>query len=266
MSLLGFVERLDLKSVDLALPHGISFFEPYIRYHIKEALEIGGEAYVSRASEGTVTGVFIYDDFEKTGTIYTRSREVFDHFYGWKRFDFLFAEMRADCISEVYDIYSVDIKGLVIAHRFSHEISMAEGQDADEIERFMAATHPGINRRWVKVALMNGERCVIIRLGDEIGGLGWLSLVNGVGRLHSLYVKPKFRGMAMGEDILYARLMWLKSMHARSAFSEISRNNPPSSRIAVKGHMRVTGQVFLYSRKEPAAPPPASVGSPVRRG
>jgi GNAT superfamily N-acetyltransferase len=86
-------------------------------------------------------------------------------------------------------------------------------------------------------------------LGSEIAGLGWVSIVNGIGRLHSLYVRPQFRRIGIGEDILFARLLWLKSMHARSAFSEISRYNLSCSRIAMEGHMRVSGQVFQYFRK-----------------
>ncbi len=85
----------------------------------------------------------------------------------------------------------------------------------DEIEQFMASTHPGINKKWVKVALKNGERCFIVRLSNEIAGLGWVSLVNGIGRLHSLYVKPQYRRIGIGEDIFNARLLWLKSKRAR---------------------------------------------------
>jgi GNAT superfamily N-acetyltransferase len=242
------IEKPSLNSASFSFPDDISFFVPYLPYHIRETLEIGGEAYVSKDSQGNVSGVFIYDDWEKTGTVYTRSREVFDYFYGLKPFNFLFGEMRTGLESDVYDIYTVDLENLTIAHRFSHEISVADSGSTEELEQFMAATHPGINRRWVSVALRNGDRCFVVRLEKEIVGVGWLSLMNAIGRLHSLYVKRQFRGMGMGEDILYARLLWLKSMGARSAFSEISRENSPSSRIAVKGHMRVSGQVFQYSR------------------
>jgi len=264
MSLDKFVVELSLRSGDFAIPQDLSFFVPYLPYHIREALEIGGEAYVSRTPEGIVSGAFVYDDFERTGTIYTRSMEVFDYFREQKPYGFLFAEFRAEPVTEVYDIYAVDFEGLAIDHRFSHEISVAERDDSGEIERFMAATHPGVNRKWVKVALKNGDKCVIVRLGGEIAGLGWLSLVNNVGRLHTLYVKPSFRGIGMAEDILFARLLWLKSMHARSAFSEISRGNSPSARIAVKGHMRVAGQVFQYSGE--AGQPSANVRRPSLRG
>ncbi len=242
-------EILNATEIDFVFPNGFSFFEPYLQYFIKEVLEIGGEAYVSRTSDGAVSGVFTYDDSEKVGTVYTRSREVFDYFYESKPFNFLFAEIGTELESETYDIYTVYLENLAVVHSFSHEISVAEEEHIDEIERFMVLTHPGINRRWVKVALKNGDRCLLVRLGNDIAGLGWLSLVNGIGRLHSLYVKPQFRNIGIGEDILFARLFWLKSKRARSAFSEISRYNFPCSTIATKGQMSVSGQVYQYFKK-----------------
>ena len=235
--------------IDFVFPRDLSFFEPYLRYFIKEILEIGGEAYVSRTSDGAVSGLFTYDDSEKGGTIYTRSREVFDYFYRLKQFNFLFAEMRTEVESEIYDIHTIDLENTAVIHRFSHEISIADEGHIGEIEQFMILTHPGINKKWVNVALKNGDNCFIVRLGTEIAGLGWLSFVNGVGRIHSLFVRPQFRRIGIGEDILYARLLWLKSKHARSAFSEISRYNSSCSRIATKGQMRVSGQVFQYFKK-----------------
>ena len=235
--------------IDPVFPEDFSFFEPYLQYFVKEVLEIGGEAYVSRASDGHVSGLFIYDDFEKSGTVYTRSKEVFDYFCGLKPFNFLFSELKTEVEKEVYDIYSTDLKNHDVVHRFSHEISMADDRQIGEIERFMVLAHPGMNRRWVRVALKNGDKCFAVRLDNEIAGLGWVSFVGGIGRIHSLFVKPQFRKLGIGEDILYARLLWLKSKHARSAFSEISRRNSPSSRIELKAQMRVCGQVFQYFRK-----------------
>jgi GNAT superfamily N-acetyltransferase len=235
--------------IDFVFPDGFSFFEPYLQYFVREILGIDGEAYAARTPEGVVSGMFLYDDSEKTGTIYTRSRRVFDYFYRLRPFDFLFAEMKTEHESEIYDIYRVDIGSLAIDHRFSHEISIAGPEDACEIQQFMVSTHPGANRKWVDVALDDGDKCFIVRLGKEIAGLGWLSIVERIGRLHSLYVKPQFRKIGIGEDILYARLLWLKSKGAHSAFSEISRHNSPSSRIALKGNMTACGQIFQYFKK-----------------
>ena len=238
--------------IDFVFPDGFSFFEPYLRYFIREVLEIGGEAYVSKTSEDNVSGIFIYDDFEKVGTVYTRSREVFDYFCGLKPFNFLFGELRTEIESEIYDIYTIELENQDIVHRFSHEISMADEGQIAEIERFMVLAHPGMNRRWIEVALKNGDKCFVVSLGREIAGLGWVSFVKSTGRIHSLFVKPQFRGLGIGEDILYARLLWLKSKHARSAFSEISRFNSSSLRIALKAQMRVSGQIFQYFKKNPA--------------
>ena len=102
----------------------------------------------------------------------------------------------------------------------------------------------------MNVALKEGERCFFVRLGKEIAGLGWLSIVNDIGRLHSLHVKAQFRRIGIGEDILFARLLWLRSKRARSAFSEISRGNSPSSRIAGKGRMKPSGTIFQYFKKD----------------
>jgi len=236
--------------IDFVFPDGFSFFEPYLQYHIREILEIGGEAYVSKTSEGALSGIFIYDDFERGGTVYTRSREVFEYFYELKPFAFLFSEMKTELENEIYDIYTIDIKNLALVHRFSYEISTADNENAAEIEQFMSLTHLGINKKWVKVALKNGDRCFIVRLSNEIAGLGWVSLVNCIGRLHSLYVKPQFRRIGIGEDILNARLLWLKSKRAHSVFTEISRNNIPSSNNVLKAKMKASRVVFQYFKKD----------------
>lgn len=245
--------------IDLVLPKDFSFFEPYLQYFVGEVLEIGGEAYVSRASEDKISGLFIYDDFEKSGTVFTRSKEVFDYFCGLKPFNFLFAELKTEAESEVYNIHSINLKDHDIAHRFSHEISMANHEQTSEIERFMILAHPEINRKWTRTALKNGEKCFTVRLDGQIAGLGWASLVNGVGRLHSLFVNPQFRNLDIGEDILYARLMYLKSKQAYLAFSEIHKDNSPCSRIASKAQMTVCRQVYQYFKKKTTSNQPANI-------
>ena len=242
-------EIRNTSDMDFAFASGVSFFEPFLQYFTREILEIGGEAYLARSDDGDVLGLFMYDDAEKVASIYTSSREVFDYFYWLKPFHYLFAEMKTELENEAYDIYQMDLEKIIIDHRFTNQISMAESSQTDEIERFMTLTHPGINPKWVKVALKNGDRCFTVRLDTEIAGVGWVSLVNCIGRLHSLYVKPLFRKLGMGDDILGARLLWLTSKHARLVFSEISRSNFSCSRIAAKEHMKVSGQVYQYFKK-----------------
>ncbi len=208
---------------------------------------------MSETATGSGSGLFLYDDYEKAGSIFTRSREAFDYFYKLKPFKSIYAELQTEYPKEIYDIFTKDLENS-LDHTFSHAISVADGQQIEEIRQFMLSTHPGTNPRWIDVAFRNGDRCATVRLGDEIAGLGWLSLVNGIGRLHSLFVKPRFRKIGVGLDILFARLLWLKSKHARIALSEISVNNLQSSGISVRGGMKVSGQVYQYFRTETGKP------------
>jgi GNAT superfamily N-acetyltransferase len=245
------IQLKNVADVNFVVPEGVSFFEPYLHYFTKEILEVGGEAYVARDKGVAFSGLFLYDGEEKDASIYTQSKEVFDYFYGLKSFNFVYAELKTELENEPYGIYTIDLNNLEIDHRFSYEITMADSSQTVEIERFMALTHPGINRRWVRVALKNGDKCFTLRLSDEIAGIGWLSLVNRVGRLHSLYVLPQYRKMRMGEDILNARLLWAKSKGARCMFSEISRSNVSCLRVAAKGQMKASGQVYQYFKRSP---------------
>ena len=105
--------------------------------------------------------------------------------------------------------------------------------------------------KWVRVALDNGDICSVVKIGGRIVGMGWASLVGDIGRVHTLYVKPQFRRMGIARDLLYARLTWLKSRHARSVFAEISHDNIASLAHVMKMGLTVSGQVFEYFNEEP---------------
>ncbi len=244
-------EVKDASEID-AFPKGVTFFEPYLKHDLKETVEAGGEAYLAKTSDGVITGLFMYDGYEEGGTIYTNSHEVFDKFYGLKEFTFLYSELKTEHPSQAYDICTMNIEKVkaVPTHNFKYQVTLIEN-DVDEIERFMVAASPGTNQKWVRVALNNGDICSVVKIGDRIVGMGWASLVGDIGRVHTLYVKPQFRRTGMAQDLLYARLMWLKSRHARSVFAEISHDNIASLAHVMKMGMTVSGQVFEYFNKEP---------------
>ena len=243
-------EARNVSDVDFSSANGLSFFDPYLEYWMKETLEIAGEVHVSRTSAGHISGIFLYDGHERDGSIFTLSRDVFDYFYRLRPFKSIYAELPTERPRETYDIYKIYLEDNPLDHTFSHQVTIPDKDKIDEIRQFMMSTDPRINPKWVEVALNSKDKCVTVRLGDEIAGVGWLSLVNGVGRLHSLFVKPRFRKMGVGLDILFARLLWLKSKHARTAFSEISANNLQSSRTSMKGGMKVSGHVYQYFRTQ----------------
>jgi len=225
-------------------PLGLSFFDPYLEHYTKEVLDVGGEVYTAEDSEN-ILGVLMYDGYEKTGCIYTRSREIFDHFCRLKPSSFLYAEIDAsDIPREVFNIQTLNLEGATINHGFRYEVSSPTPK---EIERFMLATHPNVNPLWSHVALMNGEKCFVVKLDGKIVGCAWVSLVNRIGWLHTQYVKPQYRRIGIATDLFYARLLWLKMKGAKSVFSEISANNIASSGVEKKANMLPCGgRVYMY--------------------
>jgi L-amino acid N-acyltransferase YncA len=232
-----------------SLPKGLSFFDPILNHEVKEALEAGGEALISRSLEGVANGLLIYDDCEATGTIFSRSREVFDRFFAMKPSSYIFSELEAvERPREVWNIWQLDVDRAPLTHRFRHQVSIEN--DAREIERFMASTQPETNMKWIRVALRNGDKCFVVRVADRIVGMAWMSIVGDIARSHSVFVEPRFRRMGIMEDNLQARIIYLKSRRVHTLINEIAGSNVASSKHAEKGGETIVGRMFLYTTPE----------------
>lgn len=228
------------------LPKGLSFFDPLLRHEVAEALESGGEAYTSQSSGGEKDGVFIYDGYEATGTIFTKSRDVFDYFFKQKPSSYVFSEIEVpELPKENWNIWQLDVDKVVLDHRFRYPVSMEN--DVREIERFMASTQPETNRRWISVALRHGDKCFVVKMADRIVGMAWMTTVGRVARSHGLYVEPQFRRMGIMRDNLQARLIYLKSRHVHTLVNEIAESNVASSSHAASAGEKVVGKIYLYA-------------------
>jgi L-amino acid N-acyltransferase YncA len=214
---------------------------------------VGGEAFVSQDSEGATNGLFIYDGYEATGTIFTKSREVFDYFYKLKPSSYIFSELQvAEYPSEVWNVWQLDVDKAPLDHRFKHHVSM--DHDVKELEQYMAATQPETNRRWVSVALKHGDRCFVVKIANRIVGIAWMTIVDGVARSHGLYVEPQFRRVGITQDNFQARLIYLKSRHVHTLINEIAESNIASSAFAAKIGEKIVGKIFLYTSPERSVP------------
>jgi len=241
------------------LPKGISFFDPIIRHEVSVALEAGGEAFVSHESSGTANGLLIYDGYEATGTIFTRSREAFDQLFELEPDSYIFAELDApEYQKEVWNIWQLDVDKATLNHRFKHEVGMCS--NISEIERFIAATQPETNRKWIGVALKHGDKCFVTRVADRIVGMAWMTIVGGLARSHGLYVEPQFRRMGVMRDNLQARLIYLKSRHVHTLINEIVESNVASSSHAANAGEKIVGKIFLYTTPERRTKPTTAAG------
>ena len=235
------------------LPNGLSFFDPILLYEAKEALEADGEVYLSKSPGGPTNGLFIYDSYEATGTIFAKTREVFNNFYPLKSSSYIFSEYEAaEHPKEAWNIWQLDVDKAPLNHRFKHHVSMEN--NAEEIERFMALTQPETNRKWIRVALKNGDKCFVVKIANRIVGMAWMTIVGGMARSHGLYVEPQFRRMGIMRDNLQARLIYLKSRHVHTLINEIPESNIPSSSHARIAGEKIVGKLFLYTTPDSSAP------------
>lgn len=243
---------LPVKSVDeqlSGLPRGLSFFDPILRHEAKEVLEAGGEVYISESPEGGRNGLFIYDGWEATGTIFTKSREAFDRFFALEPSSYIFSELDVpELPRETWNVWQLDVDRAPSNHRFRHPVSMDD--DANEIERFMEATQPGTNPRWIHVALRHGDKCFVTKIDNRIVGMAWVAVVGGVARSHSIYVEPQFRGMGIMKDNLQARIIYLKSRRVHTLINEIAESNVASSKHVEKAGEKIVGKMYLYTTPE----------------
>jgi L-amino acid N-acyltransferase YncA len=239
------------------LPGDLSFFVPLIRHEVKETLESGGETYVSRDPGGAVNGVFIYDGYEATGTVFTKSRDVFDFFYKMKPSSYIFSELEAgDLQKETWNIWELDVEKAQTEHVFKYRVAIVN--DAAAIERFMSIAQPETNKAWIRVALRNGDKCFVVKVAGRIVGIAWMSIVGDVARSHGLFVVPWFRNKGMMLDNYYARLIYLKARRVRRLVNEIAEDNTASVGLANREGEKVAGKIFLYTSPDEETQPKPS--------
>ena len=227
------------------LPGGLSFFDPILRHEAREELEAGGEAYVSKGPEGGSNGLFIYDGWEATGTIFTRSREAFDRLFVLKPSSYIFSELDVpESPKETWNIWQLDVDRAPSDHRFRHHVSVES--DIKGIESFMAATQPETNPRWISVALKHGDKCFVTKIDRRIVGIAWMTIVGNIARSYGLYVEPQFRRMGIMEDNLQARVLYLKARRVHTLINEIAESNIASSKHVEKAGEKIVGKLYLY--------------------
>ncbi len=226
---------------------GISYFDSFIPHFMKETFYAGGIVEIVYDQSGEVAGIMVLDQLEKSGTVFTKSHVILDHYLSSLHGSTIFSEIIGTNPLETYTIYELALSAWNEPKTFTHEIEMLNESDVSYIEDTMETVFPGMNRRWVRSAFLNGDWCFASRSGNEIKGLGWASASSQYGRLTSLCVLPRFRNQKIGTDLLHARLILLKSLGVRTAFSEISDGNEYSRRIAESTGFKASSKIYLHA-------------------
>ncbi|MGC8581814.1 MAG: GNAT family N-acetyltransferase [Thermoplasmata archaeon] len=226
------------------------FFNDFIDGYIESNIKSKNILWVSLDKDNIINGLLIYDMIESVGTIFTESYEAFNALYEKVPSNGnVFSEIYIQNIKhEVYHIYSLNLKNYNNM-TLSTQVKILK---SDEIQRAIdlySITYKKINENAMLNMFYNGDRCFVVEFNGNIAGVGWASLSNNNGRLHSLLVMPNYRHMGIGKSLTYARLNWLKMKHVNMAISEISEYNLHSQRIAISVGMNVIGNIMLYKKQ-----------------
>ncbi len=232
-------------------------FDPFLPKFAREALDSGGRVRAVR-SPGGVAAVVLTDAEEHVASVFTRSPGLAERLFRELPEAAVYSEHLLPAPREVFGIFGTALDSPPPVHSFRHAVRSAAPPDVESVRELLREVYGTVNDRWLRHASLEPEPCFVVEVGDRIVGAAWVSVAGARARFHSLTVRPGYRRLGVGADLLFARLLWAREAGLREAFSEISERNPVSRYLAESGGMVRVGELSLYSR---AAPPTGREGS-----
>lgn len=242
VSVLWSVRLEELPALDL---RGLSeLFDPFLPQFVRGALRGGGEVWASE--DGTaVNGLLLHNGLEQVGSIFTRQRSVAERLSGFHPGSAMFSDFPLGERPEPFLVLEARADGPPVPRPFRHAVQMAGRDDMPEVVRMMTELYGRVDARGLQPVLPGEEACLVVRVGEEVAGAGWVSVVGPHARLHSLSVRPRYRRMGIGRDLWRARWEWARQAGARRLISEVASQNTASLAIAAQGGMRPVGTIYL---------------------
>lgn len=170
----------------------------------------------------------------------------------------LFAEHRLDPGAEPFGVFVAPLPGPGELPRGRHPVRVPTAAEMPELLRLARELDGRVDEPWFRTPAPPNERAFVVSIGTALAGQGWVSVVGDHARLHSLMVRPAFRRLGIGTDLVAARLLWARSSGAREALTEIAEGNLASRRIYERAGFRERSHVYLHGLNEaaPARPDP----------
>lgn len=221
------------------------WFGPFLAHFVQETLRCGGEAiWAERA--GRAEGLLLTDPGSGGASLFAVSAEASDALRDGRPVRFVFSERELGGPVEVYRLFHRRLSGTAPDHRFAHTVRAVEASDHAAVLSLMRAELGDVDDRWFHGLPTDREHGFLVEVAGEIAGAAWLLQAGRWGRLHSLAVRPRFRRLGIGRDLLFARLLWAARHGVAELLSEIADANGPSQAIAREGGMSAVGRLGLY--------------------
>jgi len=221
------------------------WFNPFLPHFVYETLRCGGEVWCVRDGE-SLAGLTLHDPAENVTSVFTRKRALAEERVGTRETRAVYSDFRFDGPAECYGIYTGPVGPAGPAHRFRHAVRPVREEDLSPVADLMREVEGNVDDRWFRGVLDTPEAGFLIEVGSRLAGVGWVAVLGRRARLHSLAVRPMYRHLGLGADLLFARLLWAQRAGASEVLSEIADRNVASRAIAESGGMRRVGEIFLY--------------------
>ena len=222
-----------------------SWFNPFLAQFVEDAYRCGGRVAVTR-DDGEVIALQLLDPVERVGTILTRSRALAGAAYQSRGPTGLFAEFSLGPVAEGLDVFATGRELHPPTHRFRHPIRPYEPSDRQSVVDLVREVQGPFNEKWFDGLPTREHAGFVVEVEGRIVGVAWASRAGGEVRLHSLTVRPPFRRLGIGTDLLMARLLWAEQVGAARALSEISQRNLASAAVARRGGMHPIGTMYFH--------------------
>jgi GNAT superfamily N-acetyltransferase len=233
---------VDLEGVSL---QGLSpEFDPFLPMFADQVLRRGGEVLVRRRDD-RAEGLLLHVAAERGGSLFARDLPSVIALAAERAPASYFVEHPAGTVIDELNVWAVDLAAGRPAPPLRHAVRPAVAADRDGVARLAAAVGGPTEADWIRPLGESGATCWVVEWERRIVGVGWAEQVADRGRVHSVMVDPRYRGLGIGSDLLEARLRWLAAGGARRAVSEISVGNTGSRRAAERSGMRRVGPMYL---------------------
>jgi GNAT superfamily N-acetyltransferase len=244
-------ESLPLVPIDPAEARGVDlseWFNPLLEHFAHETLRCGGKVRGLR-ERGRLAALTLFDPVENVLSIFTRQRELAEALLAARGARSAYADDRLDASAEPFGIYRSDLTAPPPAVRLRHAVRPATGADVPRVVELVGEVQGAVDRRWFDGLPGRGESGYVVEVDGRLAGAAWVTVVGPSARLHSLAVRPAFRRLGIGGDLVAVRLAWAQRQGAGEAISEIADRNAASRSVAERLGMRRVGSIYWYPPK-----------------
>ncbi len=235
-----------------AAPGLTRFFAELLPHLVAQTFDSSGEVWVA-GEVGEPEGILLLQPAERSATVFVRTPEAAEALLAHRGPLVVFSEIPLGGRPyEPFAIYDSELpRPNAPGYRFTHPVRLATPSDGPVLLDLLREGLGAVDERWFRPLPAPPERGFVAEHDGQIVGAAWVAVPGPVARLHSLVVRPRYRGLGVGRDLWAVRARWAEAHGARHLRLEVAEGNGPSRAIAEAAGMQAIGRIFRTAWGEP---------------